>query len=505
MDLPYPGKFEVPQAHRQYASAWSYRMAPPGRPGGLPRRGEPYFKTVTAYTLNEGKLVKNTIFEKPDQEFAKYATAFEKEWSKLVSPERPLYPVVDENLNVVGHVGQVTSSYIIVRKRDKSWLPEGRYLELPKLLLEAGDPVFVARNPPDAAWDRLLDRRGHEFSTFGVMTGIDGRVLAAGKGQTLEAGLVAEDITPIDIICFAKGLVQLGVGVGKAIVRGMVFRRALGQGAIVAFAGATKDLLVETGGRVKSFVTGITTYLRESGMTPTHFGAFKQAARESGVVAIVRNTNPASLPLIEKGCPGKPMFFKFHTSKSTGVVMAENPTDIALAWRHEYWVVGTDGIAYRNVMRGGSRVMEKMELKDAFWKVEKGQVIDPLSKKPLVGDYDLMGVFKPSNPGQNIALAASGGAEVKNRMSPIVERFTDKVNGLMKEKRVLHGAQDQFGGYRGGATVVHPNGTVTFLKDEREVEAFYKSWRRQPMSGSYNPPAPPPEPGTAPLPRLIKG
>jgi len=53
--------------------------------------------------------------------------------------------------------------------------------------------------------------------------------------------------------------------------------------------------------------------------------------------------------------------------------------------------------------------------------------------------------------------------------------------------RVLHGAQDQYAGFRKGATAFFPDGTVVYMDTEEEVKAFYDAVGRQPIKGSYAP------------------
>lgn len=230
-----------------------------------------------------------------------------------------------------------------------------------------------------------------------------------------------------------------------------------------------------------------TPYIAETGMTPSHFRAFQLAAQAEGVIAVVRNTNTASTRLIELGCPGKPLTIKFNTDATTGVVTASTPADIETARGLGYLVVDQDGVAR------GQRGQE-LRLTNTFWRVAPGQVIDARLRKPLVGDYDLMGVFRPSNPGQNIALVASNGRNVRDVSSPVVRRFSTRVNAALDMTRVMHGAQDQFASFRGSATAFMPDGRAVLLRDAHAVETFYNQWGRQTRTGTYNPtpPAPPP-------------
>jgi len=117
-------------------------------------------------------------------------------------------------------------------------------------------------------------------------------------------------------------------------------------------------------------------------------------------------------------------------------------------------------------------------------------MIDPRLRKPVVGDYDLMGVIDPKAPGRNIALHARKEITPEDISSPIVDRFAGVVNSKMDMPRVLHGAQDQFAGFRNGATAFFPDGTVKYLPDEAAVKQFYESIGRETINGSYGRPGP---------------
>ncbi|WP_158265011.1 hypothetical protein [Blastopirellula marina] len=231
-------------------------------------------------------------------------------------------------------------------------------------------------------------------------------------------------------------------------------------------------------------------YIRDSGIAKAHFSAFKTTAKEQNVIVIVRNTNPKSLGLIEKHkCPPKAKNLEgIATTKPSeqGIVMAEN---ISAVRSRGYAVVDKDLIARTKDGR-------KIDLgSDPFWKMEPGQVIDVELKKPVVGDYDLMGVIDPQAPGRNIALVVSNGETVADVSSPIVKRLAAAVNKRFDMNRVLHGAQDQYAGFRGGATVIYPDGHATFLPDEASVKAFYNSpsIMRQTRTGEYANTAPRPK------------
>lgn len=477
-----------PDYHRSFAQFPGRASKPPLRPGGLPRQGELVFRTLTAHRMESGKLVTITVFEKSDQNFQAYATPFERAWSKAAAWGNALDPVVDDKLTVVGHAGRISAAHILIPKH----LASESDVNLPDHMLREGIPFFVGSQPPDSAWVPYLRVASGEGAALNVVTAIDGRVLMASGIRPTGAGAIAEDFSILDAICIVKGILSAAGATGRYLVRGLARKSAAGKTA--AFSGPTHELAqLASRAAAPRTLARSNKFIPETGMPINHFRAFQEAAKEANAIAVVRNTNNASVKLIEAGCPGKPMFFKFHTSDSTGIVMAKTPQDVVKAWAHDHFVVGDDLIARRTIVRQGRRVNDQIDLRNAFWKVEKGQVIDPVLKKPLVGDYDLMGVIDPSATGRNIALAATkeGGA-VQNVTSPIVKKFSDAVNGKLDRPRVLHGAQDQFAGFRKGATAFHPDGTVTYLPDEAAVKQFYDSIGRQTIKGSYPKPSGPP-------------
>ncbi|MCW5963594.1 MAG: hypothetical protein KIT83_06120 [Bryobacterales bacterium] len=433
-------------------------------------------------------LTPTFMVEKINQDFARFATPFEEEYSKLVhgvkhSGPRTMEPVVD-GLTVIGHVGKINARRL--------WIPIGVNGNLGMdTALELGIPVYVSRKNPDLNfWFEF----GASEVNYQVLTGIDGEVVAALSVDYV--GLEQSDFWLLDAVLLGRGLANLGVAVGRKLLSSLS-RRAIGKGGAVSFHGATKEIAKEalerTGARTASRAAG-GQYIRQSGMTEPHFNAFRETARKQNVIALVRDTNPASTELIRKGCPGKPLSIKFHTDQRTGVVMATAPADLKRAHELRYFVVDADGVARRPIpgkVLNGKPVMEELRIDGAFWKVEKGQVIDPALKKPVVGDYDLMGVVDPSAPGRNIALHAIKEEAPADISSPIVARFAKGVNEKLDMPRVLHGAQDQFAGFRGGATAFMPDGSVKHLADEAAVQSFYKEIGRETIKGSYpKPPSP---------------
>lgn len=217
-------------------------------------------------------------------------------------------------------------------------------------------------------------------------------------------------------------------------------------------------------------------------MPPGHFASFQAVAQELGLIVVVRNTNPRSTQWIERGYPPKPVTIKCHTSKKTGKVTATTGKEIADCRAAGFYVIDPDGVARR---KPGEALQQRFAFGNPDMH-EAGQVIDPVQRKALVGDYDLMGVIDPASPGRNLVLVSSHGIQMKNLISPDVERARQAVNRRLDQPRVMHGAQDQFGDFPdGGASAFLPNGLVWELKDGQSIRGFYDLIKRQPITGSY--------------------
>jgi hypothetical protein len=439
---------------------------------------------IPGYQMIGQSITPLTLYAKWGQDFGDFATPFEKANSRLVmksylgSKAGILDPVVDAEQLVVAHAGYIRGDKLVVAEGPNAArsIPEA---------IATGQQVFVHSldvNP--TMWRRL----GTTDSSFRLVFRMDGQILRL-LGERSNPGAIAEDITPVDLLVIANALVELGAGLGKRSIRALIRKQEAREGMVV-LEGPTEAIAKRALAREaeKIAVKRSATYVRKSGITPGHFKAFQEAARETKAIAIVRNGKETAIPLIERGCPGKPKIFEsFNTNPSTGILTATAEADRTLVYRNNYILVDEQRVA-RRMVPGGK--LETVELHDPFWKLEPGQVIDPALKKPVVGDYDLMGVFSPANPGQNITLVTSGGYRLENMTSPFVEKFSASANGKFDMKRILHGAQDQYKGFRGGATAFFPDGTVLFMETEKDVEIFYNSVGRQPITGSYPRPGP---------------
>jgi len=226
-------------------------------------------------------------------------------------------------------------------------------------------------------------------------------------------------------------------------------------------------------------------YFSESGMSKSHFAAFRKTAKATGKIAVVRFSKTAAIKLIEQGYPAKGMDLSkvgIKCAESTGIATARGPTQTKAARQLGYFVVDTDGVA-RN--QAGQPL--KFDGKPS-WKLQRGQVIHPKQKKPLVSDYDLLDVIDAKALGRRLVLATSGGKTLPDQTNPMVKAFASAVNRNMDQPRVLHGAHADFSGLPNeGAIVFRPDGSAMLLPNRAAVHGFYSSMGRPTRNGSHSP------------------
>src|SRR5208283_5718983 len=174
------------------------------------------------------------------------------------------------------------------------------------------------------------------------------------------------------------------------------------------------------------------------------------------------------------GAPGKPLDLKMKADPNTGIVTVFSPQDIADVYDAPVYNAKTgayvDGESYYIVQPDGQTAVnaqgQSINLENAPWQVQQGQVIDPISKLPVVSDMDLAGIIDPTNPGQNLVLAAQDGSTLANWTNPNVQRISDLINAQLDQPRVLHGALDgsSYSLDQGNSAVVfYPDGSTLQL------------------------------------------
>ena len=236
------------------------------------------------------------------------------------------------------------------------------------------------------------------------------------------------------------------------------------------------------------------------GIPDEHLRPMIEAAKEANVIAMFRANKAAAIPLIRQGAHGKPKWAQFKTSSETGVLTAKSADEYQLVFKNNHFVVHADQVTRRTARRvttqNGKDVIEEVPL-NGTWKVEAGQVVAK-DGKPIVGDYDLLGVAPIKSPGRNISTVPDD-VTYGDWTGPDVEKYADAVNKRFDQPRVLHGAQDQYGGtpkYRGltddTAYAVFPDGRTYIMEGRKAQETFYEALGRQAKSKE---PAPIGKPG----------
>jgi len=446
-----------------------------------------------AYYSDGQTLTPVVIEQKKDQVFAKYATAWERQKSMLATNGEAgtFLPIVDQFGEVMGHYGHINADKLQVRQAD---FDKFGHLSLDEMLKNADVqvmvPVFCTSNGRLAptctfdkpGWARFL---GDGYRNYAVQVDIDGVVIEAQQIGHNNGAAVSVNYSPLDLIQGGRLILQIALKQGtKALFKSIVRREAV------------RKMTNKLADKVYMKLPILRGWQEAMGIPRAHFDDMVKAAHETEVVAIFRANKEVARKLIEKGSPGKPMFFKFKTSKDTGVLTAETAEDIAKVRQHGYFLIEADGVARRTVMKQGKEVVEELPLKNTYWTVEKGQVIDPVLKKPVVGDYDLLGVAPLKSPGSSVAGVpddVAGG----NWTGPWVEKYAEAANRRFVGKagnppRVLHGAQDQYQGiakYQGltddTAYAVFPDGRVVMLHGKEQQQAFYDAIGRRPGGQAY--------------------
>ncbi|MFL5243590.1 MAG: hypothetical protein ACJ8FY_15905 [Gemmataceae bacterium] len=431
------------------------------------------------------------MFEKTDQNFEKYATSWELRYSNLVYPyNRGFTPIVDDSWHITGYYGDAHSG-----------LPSGKDLIVPLGLqalrgdlndaLVNGLILFVGDGGhPPTGWAKAPGLSSGE--ELGVVTTIDGEVLEH-VTTTINGGVEPVDFSPLDILLAAKLFVDLGVAGVSKLTRSLVLKETANREARIFLRGPTEQMakrveervLKRMGTRMAKLVKSGHGYDVRMGIPEEHLKAMIEAAKETNVTVVFRANKAAAIPLIKKGAVPKAKYFTFKSSPKTGVLMATEPAHVATAYQHGYYVVEADGVARR--MFNGAK--QELQIPDPFWSIEKGQVIAP-NAKPVVGDYDLLGVLPNESPGRNVVGVPDDPLK-GDWNGPDVQKYADALNKKLDQPRVLHGAQDgfrhdQYGGLTDDtAYAVHGDGSHSILEGRAAQKAFYKAHGRETVMGSY--------------------
>jgi hypothetical protein len=436
------------------------------------------------------------MFEKTDQNFEKYATPWERQYSNLIYPyNRGFTPIVDESWHITGHYGTAhnyTRAALIAPSGLQS--PIGDINEA----LQNGVLLFVGDGGhPPSGWAKAPGLAGGVDA--GVVTGIDGEVLEQ-VSSSLNGGVESVDFSPLDILLALKLLADLGAAGVSKLTRSLVLKETANRETRILLRGPTAAIAKRVEERfAKRMASKLAMRLKLGrgydplmGIPEEHLNAMIEAAKETNVIAIFRANKKEAIPLIRKGAVPKAKYFTFKSSPQTGVLTATEPSHVITAYQHGYFVMEADGVA-RRVFNGAK---QELHIADRFWTLEKNQVIAP-NGKPVVGDYDLLGVLPNESPGRNIVGVPNDPLK-GDWIGPDVQKYADALNKKLDQPRVLHGAQDgfhhnEYGGFTNDtAYAVYGDGSTYVMKGRADQEAFFKAYGREHALGSY----PRPSPGT---------
>ncbi|HVK15167.1 MAG TPA: hypothetical protein VM597_40885 [Gemmataceae bacterium] len=466
------------------------RRTPPAPGPRQPAVSGPGPRSYSAYRWVAGRLVQDSITEWPAAaDFTKAATPWEMKRSRLIRNVAERFePVVlqlqgqlEELALVVAHRGWVNSRRLIA--------PSGVPHDAP------GVPIFVTEDDRESMVPPGWTIIGYSDRSNEVLTTVDGQVLAFLASRT--RGVEAMDVSPLDLILAARLVVGLGVAAMSRTVQ-VLARKEAAQVARTTFAGPTRQLAAAVttsaeaaGPSFGGLKLGV-GYDARMGIPAEHLPKMVEAAKATNVVAVFRANKANAIELIRKGAHGKPMWAKFKSDPDTGVLTAKSWPEAATVHMNGFYTVAENG---KTMVRMVNGVRKEAPLpKDPFWPVKPGQVIHP-DGKPVVGDYDLLGVIPIEAPGRNIVLVPRDPFK-GDWIGPDVAKYKDAVNNLLDKPRVLHGAQDGFhnpifGGFTDDvAYAVFPNGNTLVISGKMEQKAFYDAVGRQTAVGSYPRPAP---------------
>jgi hypothetical protein len=299
----------------------------------------------------------------------------------------------------------------------------------------------------------------------------------------------------LDII-FVLGLVGMGVSAWSLASElweaGDILRVATSEREIDAAAAHLSNAIMIAGpelfftvltgaaGKAARSAKTLLAAANKAGMLERHFVTFQNVAARMQRIIIVRNTNPACLKWIERGFPGKPRWIQSMKTGKTGIATADltkasDLADIKLGRQMGHYAVDADGVA-RNL---------KGEVLDfgpggPGWPLEPGQLIDRVTKKPYVGDYDLLDVVDPHALQSHGALEPQYyGMGITNVSNADVTEAMRQLNVGMGEQRVMHGAWAVYDdvGLAKDVTAIFPDGTAMHFSAD-EIRSLYVQWGR---------------------------
>jgi hypothetical protein len=223
--------------------------------GALPERYSDAFRRAgaqTAYTVASNGLVPILFKLKKEQDFAKYATRWENDHSKLIHGHGAgrVFPVVNEDMTVIGHYGTF-SNYEVYAPIDGKFDLDAKVTQ-GKVLVERGatsaqidEDLMTVKDTLDQAFrrqrDRELQRQGYipnqaakPETYYTVITDPDGCVLMVTGAETRGA-IQPSSVSIVDLIAIPRLVLLIGQGIARRIIlcaaRKLIARRVARGGA----------------------------------------------------------------------------------------------------------------------------------------------------------------------------------------------------------------------------------------------------------------------------------
>ncbi len=255
----------------------------------------------TAYYTDGKTLTPTRIWARDGQNFADYATPWERKWSSLLNNRYDTFqPIVNEFDTLVGHYGRITSEKILSNQ-----LPDG-YSSYNFVSLYDNFDLMVGNEQAEAG---LGYRRAlFTFAYYTVQTSIEGDIVSGVySGPTNNGQATPVDISPIDLAANAR-----------LIFSALTIIQRIGSRAMQTIARKIAAKRIETA-LTKRFQLKF-GYDPRMGIPSEHLDAMIAACKETEVIAMFRANKSAAIPLIRQGAHGKPMWAKFSTSpKNRGI------------------------------------------------------------------------------------------------------------------------------------------------------------------------------------------
>jgi hypothetical protein len=302
-----------------------------------------------------------------------------------------------------------------------------------KVTVVAGIPFYMVWHPKREEYRQELLELGIAL-TEGIIEGYKKAYEQGGVPQCM--GRLYADI----LVLFVEALATKGAG---KVLKSIKLERFVPAKLRNKF-----DETATLAARYQQFIRRLPIAMpKDAGMPSAHFSRFQIVARAplDRRIILVRKTGLGtnnSTQWIDKGYPPKIKELEFvNTAGKNGFVTCDEEVikrarNTVAPNGQKYFVVEKD---LKSMVDGDGKKIHFLHPEKNEWPLEAGQIIDPKTGKPLVGDYDLQDVIDPDAKRRVISTAIENGQPVKNFTNTDVKRVADKLNAGFDQPRVLHG------------------------------------------------------------------